>query len=132
MTKLIKQLSEPRLLLVIALGFSILATLLFLLPASGVPEIPTPGIDKLAHVGIFFIGSSLWLWFTKVANSSIITKILWVCVVIFGYGIIIETLQELFFETRTADLWDILANTVGIMFGWIFIEKSRMKNILKK
>jgi glycopeptide antibiotics resistance protein len=51
--------------------------------------------------------------------------------IIFFYGIIIEASQGLFFESRTADGWDIIANSVGILLGWLIFQKIKKLFLLK-
>nr|MCH9660199.1 VanZ family protein [Bacteroidota bacterium] len=117
MTQGIKKLSEPKILIWIGVGYSLIITTLFLLPAKEVPEVRVPFVDKIVHLVIFSVLTFIWLWFCE--SKKLLKYIARVVLLIFVYGIIIETLQELFFETRTADVWDVLANTIGILMGLV-------------
>jgi len=52
-------------------------------------------------------------------------KVWWVLIGAFIYGIVIEVLQELFFESRTADIWDVVANSAGILLGWLIFRNIK-------
>lgn len=39
-----------------------------------------------------------------------------------GYGILMEICQELFTKTRTADVLDVLANSLGAALGLIVVS----------
>lgn len=44
------------------------------------------------------------------------------------YGGILEILQQELFEDRTADLFDFIANTVGCLIAWVYVNvKSNLK-----
>jgi len=45
------------------------------------------------------------------------------------YGMVIEILQGAYVEDRSADFWDWVANSLGIMFGLVLfhISKSRIQ-----
>ncbi|MDO9260601.1 MAG: VanZ family protein, partial [Flavobacteriaceae bacterium] len=51
---------------------------------------------------------------------------------IFFYGIIIEVLQEILTTKREADIYDVIANTMGILIGFrIFILWIQKRKLLK-
>ena len=120
MTRLIEKLSKAKSLLSICIVFSILATIAFLIPLRGAPtlNIKFP-LDKLIHGIIYLSLSFLWIsYLNRTKNyktsGSPIFIILLLCLF---YGIIIEALQELFIPLRKADIFDILANTIGSFLG---------------
>jgi VanZ family protein len=102
-----------------------------LFPTTNIPKVEVPYIDKLGHVTLFAILIIIWLFFvlSKTGWDRLIS--LWVVLIIFFYGIIIEALQGMFFESRTADGWDIIANSAGILLGWLIFQKIKKLFLLK-
>ncbi|MCM2358494.1 MAG: VanZ family protein [Geobacteraceae bacterium] len=82
-----------------------------------VPSPPSPpsflGWDKLQHGGAFAVFALLAGWaFTPLATGSR-RKWSWVMAAAMVCGALIEILQGLFTETRTAELGDLVADAVG-------------------
>ena len=68
-------------------------------------------LDKLFHATTY---AGLAFWFMQL---SIRRRHIWVAVGFVAMGILIEILQS-FTRTRTPDIYDALANTVGVAIGW--------------
>ena len=121
----IKNLLGPKNLLYGGILYTLFVTFLLLYPAVDVPSVGVPFFDKLGHLCVFGVLVLIWLLFaahkTKGKNKSVI----WVVLFVFFYGIIIEVLQGLFLQSRTADGWDILANAAGILLGWLLFQKIK-------
>lgn len=125
MTRLIKRLSGPKTLLFLGVAYTLFLTLASVSPTSDLPKIDIPWLDKIVHVLLYLILTALWLSFGYVRSSfrfslKIIVLILIAC---FGYGIVIEVIQEQFTTFRNADLNDIAANFVGVILGWVVFLK---------
>jgi VanZ family protein len=83
--------------------------------------------DKWVHVGVFATLVFLTLrgiyqpdndvFFQKYAVVGTLTLSI-------AYGGVLELMQETFFENRTADLYDFIANSVGCFLGWWFAHKK--------
>jgi len=116
----------------IGISYTLFITFLLLFPITNFPKVEVPFIDKLGHVILFSILVIIWLLF--VLSKTEVGKLtsIWVVLIAFFYGIIIEASQGLFFESRTADVWDIIANSAGILMGWLIFQKIRKLFILKK
>lgn len=119
----IKKLLRPRRLFLIGIAYTAFITFLFLFPATHVPKVEVPSFDKIGHILIFSLLVIVWASFARVSFQKNTHKIYWVLVFAFFYGIIIEALQKLFFASRTADGWDLVANVVGILIGWIAFNR---------
>ncbi len=121
----IKNRLGPKNLLYGGILYTIFATFLLLYPAEDIPTVGVPSFDKLGHLCVFGVLVLIWLLFashkTKGKNGSVI----WVLLLVFFYGIVIEVLQGLFLQSRTADGWDILANAAGILLGWLIFQKIK-------
>lgn len=131
MTQGTKKLLEPKSLKFTGIAYSLFITFLLLFPATNIPEVEVPFIDKLGHVSIFAILVIIWSLFDLSKADGSKLKTIWVVFIAFFYGIIIEVLQGLFFESRTADEWDIIANSAGILLGWLIFSKIKYLFILK-
>lgn len=122
----IKKLLAPNTLLLLALGYTLLISIAFLVPGRSIPSTELP-IDKFVHVsihaGLFFIWA---LYFFRKQNNTIATRV-FALVAIFCllYGIIIEVIQEVFVALRHSDVLDLVANTAGILLGAIVFYKAR-------
>ena len=120
MQNLIGRLLESKQLFTICLSYSVVVTIVFLVPAKQVPSlfdfyIP---IDKLVHIFIFLVLSFLWLaYIDRVLTNTkpiVLFLALLVCLL---YGIIIEVSQELFVRSRKAEALDVIADLFGASIG---------------
>ena len=131
MTQGTRKLLGAKSLRFIGITYTLFITFLLLFPITDFPKVEVPSIDKLGHVILFSILVIIWLLF--VLSKTEVGKLtsIWVVLIAFFYGIIIEASQELFFESRTADVWDIIANSAGILLGWLIFQKIRKLFIVK-
>ncbi len=111
--------------------------ILLLLPGSNVPK-PfwflkhLPNLDKIVHLFIFGITNFLII---KSRFSFLKNNQLKISIYVFLYSIFIECLQYLFTKDRKFEMYDILANTMGIVIVWLLFEiKSSLikKKIVNK
>ena len=132
MLRLIKKLLEVKPLLFICIVFTLLATTAFLAPIKGADSFNfVVPLDKLIHILIYLSLSLLWLSYINKATINLLgSPILIVVLLCFFYGIVIEVLQELFIPLRKADILDVLANMIGVLFGVILFKnvKNRIKS----
>ena len=124
-------LGDKKIVLLGSIVYTLLITTAFLLPTSGLPKVHfIIPIDKLIHVGIHGVLSFAWLLvfhaFYPQNDSKRMMMIVLLCI---SYGIIIEMFQELLVASRQADGFDIIANTIGTLFGMILFRniKGRIK-----
>ncbi len=94
----------------------LLIILVFLLmPPSNIPSVGIPNLDKLVHFGMFaFLAMTLcaetYLYYKKFPTEYRALSFLVV------YAILTEALQYLS-GYRTFDIYDIIADVLGIIFG---------------
>ena len=102
------------------------------MPGTDVPGIiDIPYLDKWVHIGLFFVLALLWsLWMNRPAAHRPGSKLL-LFFLLLVYGMVIEYIQHAMLPTRTADAWDIAANTVGILLGMWVAAKLGPKQGLK-
>lgn len=108
--------------------------LLLLLPSNSYSGIPMfPGIDKMVHLGIFFVQASLLYWEASIKSKRrgnkwiIILKVLTTTAV---FAILTEFAQMYLTNTRSADPWDVFADIVGVgmaTFSFMLIYKRANK-----
>lgn len=91
--------------------------------AKNIPQIDIQNIDKVIHAFFHFVFTTLWfLFLKKKLNSSNSFKPLALAFVFsFFLGIVIELMQQFFTTTRTADVFDVLANLSGATLAIIAI-----------
>jgi VanZ family protein len=93
--------------------------------------------DKFIHASIFFIlvflfnrGLKSQTTYTNLKQKAKIVTVLSSIL----YGGLLEIMQGTFFQERTADIYDFIANTLGCLAGAFFFEKlnHRLNNLFTK
>lgn len=77
------------------------------------PPYPPGSYDKVKH---FIAYAGLFWWFAQTQPSYYRKRL---ALGLFALGLLIEILQPI--THRTFDLWDLLANAIGIAIAWIVI-----------
>ena len=127
MMQLIKNLSEPKNLIVVCVLYTAIITIFFLVPLSSGISTDLP-IDKLVHIILNGALIFLWLFYffrRRMRKSSLGQMVVLILAVL--YGIIIEIFQELFTTARMADVWDVVANIIGCILGLIAFKFFKIK-----
>jgi VanZ family protein len=87
------------------------------MPPSDLPRFRIPNMDKIAHFVFFFVQSVLLSLLLRYRTKrSYLDIIILSTFQAFLYGGVIEFLQNEFFN-RTGDLYDLMADTLGGLFG---------------
>jgi VanZ family protein len=119
----IKKLLE-RSALPIAIILTIFIAIISLVSLKGGPHIKISNSDKLGHFIAYLLLSLSWLYALKNYPLKKNKKYLFISLLI-GYGIIIEVLQGVLTTYRQADLYDIIANSAGVLFAVILYRKIK-------
>lgn len=93
---------------------------LFSLDVESLPSIDIPHLDKLVHFTFYFVFTALGcLSFREIDRRNTPLKKVIVKIILYAviYGIIIEVLQGVATIDRDPDLLDVLANSLGALFG---------------
>jgi len=102
-----------------------LITTMSILPASDIPKLKTfPYFDKMVHIIMYAGLSYLMLW--NLSENSSKRKYLGTFCFVFGWGFLMEIIQGISNMGRSFELIDIIANTSGIILGfitWVFLTK---------
>lgn len=126
--RIIKRLSEHK-FLILAITWTVLITVASLISFNSVPKVKIIGNDKLVHFIFYLVFVILW----GLANKKTYFKIKyeWL-IVLFAivYGIVIEVLQGVLTQTRQADIYDALANSLGAVIGFfgLYCVKNKFFN----
>lgn len=78
-------------------------------------------LDKIVHFGMYFILIILLLNVWRIYAWKI-NKI-YLIIFCFCYGILMEYLQNFMKLGRSFDFYDILANLIGVLIGFLIYEK---------
>jgi len=130
--KHIKNLLVPKYLLAIAILYSLFITVISLLPIEDFPKVNYTFADKIAHISIHALLFLFWAIFFFIKDSFKLNRktlvlIIGGCLI---YGIIIEILQGVFTDYRDADLFDLIANIIGLSLGLIlFLTVKKISNV---
>ncbi|NLN25514.1 MAG: VanZ family protein [Bacteroidetes bacterium] len=112
----------------IALGYTILITILFFIPTSELPKVEVSGFDKWIHILLFGVLSLVWsLFFSMRRNLDSWKSMLLLGASLIVYGILIEVFQEIFTTSRAADFYDVLADIAGIILGMSVFQVIKSK-----
>ena len=114
--------------LYIALLCTITITILSLIDLSKAP-VDVGGSDKFSHTVAYFFLTLFWLY-GVVKTESRNRAVIWVVLLCFIYGIIIEALQGTITAYRTASYLDILANSIGIVLAVLTFQIVERKKPL--
>ena len=123
----IKNLLGPKLLLGIAISYTLLVTAALLTPTTGAPKIEIPFADKMVHLiinaGLFVVWASYVFSGKTKATKTYTIPLLFVCTLL--YGILIEVVQGSYIPTRGADFFDVVANVCGLILGSFAVKMSK-------
>lgn len=124
---------RKQLFLSLALFWTGVIAFFCLIQASDIPKINIENLDKVIHLFFHFVFTSLWyLFFKKHIKSSNNLKALMLAIALsIFFGIVIEILQEFCTTTRTADVYDVLANLTGAILAIIVVSFVNRFNILE-
>ena len=91
--------------------------------ANEIRQIDIPNFDKLIHFVFHFVFTTLWFLYLKkklirLNNFRLLSYSL---IGSFVFGIAIELMQQYFTTTRTADIFDVLANLFGAFLAVLSI-----------
>ncbi|RYY81716.1 MAG: VanZ family protein [Chitinophagaceae bacterium] len=94
---------------------------LFFLPGNDLPKedwLDRIYFDKWVHVGLFTVLAFLLCWAGLAAGRK---QVLWVGVLCVGYGMAVEVIQGLWVANRSADVFDLLSDSIGVLVGlWLW------------
>jgi len=118
-----------------ALFWSGFIIFLCLLKSSDIPQIEIPYLDKVIHAGLHFVFTLLWFFYfkNKIGSMKNLKLLLISLVLSIFFGIVIELMQKFFTVTRSADVFDVIANLFGATLAVVsIIFLNKYKQIVDK
>ena len=111
---------------VLAISWFIIMNILFVLPGSALPRsnwLTEIQVDKWVHVGLFAV--LVFLWCSAFEFSA--SKKGWLIVITaVAYGFLVEVVQKNWVPNRSFDLYDVLSDTAGSIFGfWLWLRVNK-------
>ena len=85
----------------------------------GIPSLGSSFDDKIYHFTAYFLFTILVYNYCRTVKLTHVILTSAISVII--YGIIIEVLQQVLTSYRTLDVYDVLANTLGVVFASLII-----------
>jgi VanZ family protein len=115
------------LFLLTAVSYTILILYLSLINLADTPVKELGMSDKVMHGGAYFGLGLLWMLFVLFSfkENKLFKKILIISVSSIAFGIFIEVLQDTLTSYRQLDLYDIFANTLGVVLAGIVVWTLR-------
>lgn len=110
----------------LALGWTLVISVLCLVSFNTLPEVPVSGADKWVHAAFHFVFVLLWAayWRSRQDGGDLGKVLLKSLFWSLFFGVTIEVCQKIFTESRQADLGDVLANLSGAILAcigiWLF------------
>lgn len=88
------------------------------MPSNKLPDVEVSFADKIFHSITYLVLTFLWFYsFFYRFKIERMKALIYASVIAVAFGIIIEVLQEILTETRSADLLDVLANSLGVFMA---------------
>lgn len=103
----------------LAVTWMIVIVYLSLTSTSSIPNFKFLSWDKIVHAAVYFILAVLFIFGLK-PRSGWIAFVLISCVVL---GVLLEVMQGLMAGGRTADIYDAIANALGVLTAYIVCSR---------
>ncbi len=134
MKKLIKSLLGRKTLFFFAFVYTTVITIGSLVNTGTLPKIDYEISDKTIHYFGYFFFYLIWFFYAlfKHQKANYTVLVLLVGCFSFIYGIIIEMLQSVLTATRQSDIYDILANGLGVVTASLLLMLLQNKIIKLK
>lgn len=116
----IKILLAARILLALAIVYTLLLTYLSLIKLGKISISSFNPTDKMMHLGAYFVMAFVWFFYYLFKNkkeSLIIRGFFNISIGIILFGMLIEVLQGALTDYREPDWADILANSIGVLLA---------------
>jgi VanZ family protein len=104
--------------------------ILMAIPGNMLPREETtfiPNLDKLVHATLF--GSFVFLWSIyyatrKEKNNHSDSRFVLILIIACLYGVATELMQKYLIPNRDYDIYDIMADSIGAVLGFLFVLLS--------
>lgn len=117
----------------IALLYTLALATVCLIQIKELPDVKVSFGDKIFHFLTYSVLTLLWYYaFFAKFKIGRVKAIIYASVFSILFGIIIEVLQGSVTTSRFADIYDVLANTLGVLFTALLLlinKRVRIKNL---
>lgn len=116
-----------------AVLWSAIVIILLCIPGSDLPDeasfFEIPFFDKWVHFGIFALLVTLWCWAIsfKKPQLKLVKKFILITIASILLGYLMELVQKYLIPNRDYDLWDVLADGIGAVTGFLISLKVFIK-----
>ena len=111
----------------VAIAITLIIVYLSLSKISSItPMLEIDHVDKYQHVLAYFGLMLSWLFATQKMTKKPSFKF-WMVFMVFLFGVLMEFLQQAITTYRQADIFDVFANTSGIIVAYVVFEKFIFK-----
>lgn len=115
----------------IALFLTVLITVGSLISTKNGIDVKVHYFDKIIHMSAYFLLALSWL-LGSVKKTEKLKYAITVAFSVVFYGIIIEVLQSAITSGRQADIYDVVANLIGVFGALLVFREVFVKNIYEK
>ncbi|WP_225036798.1 VanZ family protein [Winogradskyella sp. SM1960] len=107
--------------LLVSIVYTLALVIASLITLSGMPSVGTSFDDKIYHVVAYCGLTLVWLLYIKPIKKKRLYVIICLSAIFLGY--ILELLQFFLNPNRTYDTYDLIANSIGAIFGTLIAVK---------
>lgn len=121
-----------KLLLLVSILYTLVLAGVCLIKIKKLPEIGVSFGDKIFHFLAYMVLS--FLWFNTFFNTFKLEKkkaLIYAALFSIAFGIIIEVLQGTITASRSSDVYDVMANTMGVFLTVIIVFIRNLITIKK-
>ena len=114
-------------LLLVSIIYTLTLVIASLITLNGVPSLGSSFDDKIYHIVAYFSLTVLWTLYVKPLKK--IRLIYIVCFAAIFVGFVLELLQYFVNPNRTYDTYDLIANSIGAVFGTLIASKINISKL---
>lgn len=113
-------------LLPVAMVYTVVLVIASVVNLNNVPSLGSSFDDKIYHFIAYLVLAFLWTTYFKPSHKRHTNTIVFVSVI--AFGVVLELIQHQLNPNRTYDVYDLMANCLGVLFGTLIVHKF---NIIK-
>lgn len=111
-------------LLLVSIGYTLALIIASLISLHGVPSLGFSFDDKIYHIVAYLGLAFLWVNYFKPFKAKYVPYAILFTAAFLGF--ILELLQYLVNPNRTYDTYDMIANSIGAIFGTLIASQLRI------
>lgn len=108
-------------LLLVSIAYTLTLVIASLITLNGVPSLGFSFDDKIYHIVAYLGLAFLWVFYFKPFKTKYVPFIVLFAAALLGF--VLELLQYLVNSNRTYDTYDLIANSIGAVFGTLIASQ---------